>query len=75
MYHLLRSLLPSDFYCQGMLILIETAKQFQDIFNPCHAEYFYVLHSSLIFIILACSILVVCLFDLILYIPSTIFQL
>ena len=24
--------------------------------NPCHAEYFYVLHSSPIFILLTCSI-------------------
>ena len=27
--------------------------------NPCHAEYFYVLHSSNIFILLICSIPIV----------------
>ena len=32
-------------------------------FNPCQAEYFYVLHSSPIFILLICSIPVVCIKD------------
>ena len=43
--------------CLQMLSADDTSRQ---SFNSCHAEYFYVLHSSPILIMLTCSIAINC---------------